>query len=164
VPDFPLHPDAAVLAPLVGTWVGEGEGDYPTIDDFGYTEEITFTHVGKPFLMYRQSTLLARTGLPAHGETGFLRAVAGGEGELELVMVHPGGIAEIASGSAEARPDGVAVHLASTSVVCTPTAKQVTSVERTITVAGDTLRYELAMGAVGQAHQHHLTAELRRTA
>jgi hypothetical protein len=164
VADFAMHPDVEPLAPLVGTWVGEGAGDYPTIDDFGYTEEISFGHVGKPFLMYRQATLLASTGLPAHGETGFLRVVAGGEGKLELVMVHPGGIAEIAEGELVAQPDGVSVHLASTSVVCTPTAKQVTSVERRITVAGDTLRYELAMGAVGQAHQHHLTAELRRKA
>jgi hypothetical protein len=162
VADFALHPDVERLAPLVGTWVGEGAGAYPTIDDFGYTEEITFAHVGKPFLSYRQATLLASTGLPAHSETGFLRAVAGGEGRLELVMVHPGGIAEIAEGEAMAQPDGVGVHLTSTSVVCTPTAKQVTSVERRITVAGDTLRYELAMGAVGQPHQHHLSAELRR--
>jgi hypothetical protein len=164
VAEFALHPDAAVLAPLVGTWVGDGAGDYPTIDDFGYTEEITFGHVGKPYLSYRQATLLASTGLPAHGETGFLRAVAGGEGRVELVMVHPGGIAEIAEGEAIAQPDGVSVHLTSTNVVCTPTAKEVTSVERRITVAGDTLRYELAMGAVGQPHQHHLTAELRRKA
>lgn len=31
---------------LIGTWKGEGKGVYPTIDDFSYTEELTFTDIG----------------------------------------------------------------------------------------------------------------------
>ncbi len=161
--DAPLHPDVAALACLLGTWVGEGEGDYPTIEPFRYREEVVFGHVGKPFLAYRQATVRLDTGIPAHAEAGYLRGVGGGR--LELVLAHPSGIAEVAEGEAVAGPGdaSVTLHLRSTDVVTTATAKEVRRVERRIVVAGDTLRYELDMEAVGEPHQHHLSAELTRT-
>jgi hypothetical protein len=158
----PLHPDVAGLACLLGTWAGEGEGEYPTIDDFAYREEVTFGHVGKPFLAYRQATRRVDTGLPAHAEAGYLRGV--GDGRLELVLAHPTGLAELAEGDVTPTDDGVVVHLRSTEVARTATAKEVLTTERRIVVAGDSLSYEVAMGAVGQPHQHHLAATLRRRA
>jgi hypothetical protein len=155
-----LHPDVEPLAALLGTWSGEGEGSYPTIEGFRYREEITFGHVGKPFLAYRQATVNLATGLPAHAESGYLRGLP--EGGVELVLAHPTGIAEVATGSVTPTADGLVLHLRSSTVARTGTAKQVDSVERRITVEGDVLRYDLAMGAVGQPHQHHLAAELRR--
>jgi hypothetical protein len=155
-----LHPDVAVFACLLGTWAGEGEGHYPTIEPFAYREEVTFGHVGKPFLAYRQSTVRLDTGLPAHAEAGYLRGVGGGR--AELVMAHPTGIAEVAAGDVSVTGDGLVLHLQSTDVVGTATAKDVRSVERTFTVAGDVLHYDLSMGAVGQDHQHHLSATLHR--
>lgn len=157
---FALHPDVAALGCLLGTWSGEGEGRYPTIAPFAYDEDVTFDHVGKPFLTYRQATVRCDTGQPAHAETGYLRGV--GDGHVELVLAHPTGVAEVAEGEVTARHSGIWLHVRSTQMAATTTAKEVRSVERTFTVDGDVLFYELSMGAVGQSHQHHLEAELRR--
>lgn len=157
---FDLHPDVASLGCLLGTWSGEGVGRYPTIESFAYDEDITFGHVGKPFLSYRQATVRTDTGLPAHAETGYLRGVGGSR--VELVLAHPTGVAEVAEGEMTERDTGLWLHLRSTQVVGTGTAKEVRSIERTITVDGDILFYDVAMGAVGQPHQHHLEGELRR--
>jgi hypothetical protein len=158
--DEVLHPDVADLGCLLGTWSGEGHGVYPTIDPFDYREEAVFAHVGKPFLAYRQATVRLDTGLPAHAEAGYLRGV--GDGRVELVIAHPTGLTEVAEGDVVIEPDGLRLHLMSTSVTGTATAKDVRRVERSVTVDGDVLRYDLAMAAVGRPHQHHLSAELRR--
>lgn len=161
-----LHPDVVPLVSLLGTWVGEGAGEYPTIESFRYREEVTFAHVGKPFLAYRQATVNLATSLPAHAESGYLRAV--GDRRVELVLAHPTGVVELEEGTFElvyndqGRAHGLKLDLRSTSVAGTTTAKEVTSLERRIEVTGDVLRYTLAMAAVGQPHQHHLQAELHR--
>lgn len=158
----PLHVELQPLAGLLGSWVGEGEGSYPTIESFHYREEVVFGHVGKPFLTYRQSTTNLATGQPAHAEVGYLRAVGGGR--VELVLAHPTGVAELAEGATELLDDGVRLHLRSTGVNHTTTAKEVTRTERRIEVIGDVLHYDLAMAAVGQGHQQHLSGELHRQA
>jgi hypothetical protein len=157
-----LHPDVAVLGCLLGTWSGEGEGTYPTVQPFRYRETIVFAHVGKPSLAYRQATVHLGTGLPSHAETGYLRGFGGAR--VELVLAHPTGVVELAEGTVIPTADGVRLHLRSTDVAVTATAKPVERLERRIEVAGDVLRYDLAMAAMGQEHQHHLTAELRREA
>lgn len=154
-----LHPGIAVLAPLVGTWAGEGFGDYPTIRPFDYIEEVTFGHLGKPFLTYSQRTR-SPDGQPMHAETGYLRVPS--DGRAELVLAQPSGITEIDEGTVSASPDGLVLELASTSVGMTSTAKEVLSVVRSIRVDGDSLFYNLKMGAMGLELQHHLTATLYR--
>jgi hypothetical protein len=155
-----LHPDVASLACLLGTWSGSGEGHYPTVEPFAYRETVSFGHAGKPSLAYRQATVHLGTGLPSHAESGYLRGFGGAR--VELVLAHPTGVAELAEGTAIPTADGVRLHLRSTDVVGTATAKEVRRLERIIEVAGDVLTYDLAMAAVGQEHQHHLHAELRR--
>jgi uncharacterized protein YceH (UPF0502 family) len=146
------------LAPFVGVWNGGGEGVYPTISTFGYTEQIELHPVpGKPLLAYRSATRATDDGRALHGESGFFRAVGGGA--VELVVAQGAGLVEIAEGIV----DGAELVLESTVVSGTTTAKEVTATERRYRVAGDTLTYELSMAAVGQPLLPHLRAELRRS-
>lgn len=173
LPAAPLHPDVGLLAGLVGSWRGEGIGEYPTIDTFSYTEEVTFGHVGKPFLTYGQRTRAGDDGRPLHAETGYWRAVA--PERVELVLAHPTGVTEIATGTVRVVPaDDTAgdpahvpasvtvIELVSTMIGLTPTAQSVTGLERTFRLHGDTLDYTLRMAAVGEPMTHHLAASLRR--
>ena len=156
-----LHPDIAVLAPLLGTWIGRGAGEYPTIDSFGYLEEITFGHVGKPFLTYGQKTKSDdETGRPLHAEVGYVRTPA--PGRVEWVLAHPTGIAEIGEGTLTIDGTAIVMELTTTTVGLTATAKDVTSLGRSFRIDGDELIYELRLGAVGLPLQHHLGATLHR--
>ncbi|OLB81694.1 MAG: FABP family protein [Actinobacteria bacterium 13_2_20CM_2_71_6] len=41
-----LHPALLGLLPFVGVWRGRGGGEYPTIQGFGYAQEVRFSHDG----------------------------------------------------------------------------------------------------------------------
>ena len=142
-----LAPNLAPVRMILGTWTGQGAGSYPTIDDFSYTEEITFTDVGKPFLHYVQKTR-GPAGNPMHTETGFLRIP--GDGTAEFVIAQP------------TEAGSVVLEFAA-SLLNSATAKQVTSTRRRYEFVGDAVTTTFAMAAVGQPMTHHLRSEMRRS-
>ena len=149
------------LAAFVGSWAGAGAGSYPTIDAFGYAEQIEIRPVpGKPILAYRSATKASDDGRTLHGESGFLRMV--GAGDVELVVAQGSGLVEVAEGVVDATSDSTELMLASVAVAGTSTAKQVTATERRYRVVADTLTYDLDMAAVGQPLLPHLHATLTR--
>lgn len=150
-------PTLAPVAALLGTWRGEGRGSYPTIDDFSYTEEITFTDVGKPFLHYIQRTW-GPTGTPMHTETGYLRVP--GDGAVELILAQPTGQTELCEGTVTAEADALVLEFTAT-LHNSASAKQVTATRRRYELAAGTLTTSFAMAAVGQPLTHHLRSELR---
>lgn len=156
---MPLHSNLSPVAALLGTWHGPGHGEYPTIDPFEYTEEVTFTDVGKPFLLYEQRTWSPK-GAPMHVETGYLRV--SGEGVVEFVLAQPTGQTELAEGPlVTTGPDGFTCELHSR-VVNAASAKTVEATIRHLHLAGDTLRTRFAMAAVGVPMTHHLSSVLQR--
>ncbi len=151
-----MHPDVAPLAFLLGTWRGEGVGGYPTLEDFRYGEEVTFGHNGKPFLAYTQRTWALDDDRPLHAETGYWRPQP--EGRLEVLIVHPTGVAELYYGTV----DGTRIELATDAVLRTATAKEVTALKRTFGLVEGRLLYAVDMAAVGHPLQPHLSATLER--
>jgi len=134
-----LHPDLTELAFLLGTWRGEGEGEWPGAEPFTYGEELSFEHVGDAFLLYAQRSWSLEDEEPIHLERGFIRPA--GTGRVELVLAHPIGVAEVAEGVVG---DGM-LEVASTSVSLTGTGSGVTDLRRRLEVDGDVLSYELHM-------------------
>lgn len=153
-----LHPNLAPVAALVGTWHGPGRGEYPTIASFEYTEELTFTDVGKPFLCYAQRTW-SPTGDAMHTETGYLRVSAARA--VEFILAQPTGQTELAEGQLVAEPDGFTIDLHSR-VVNAATAKTVEATSRRLHLCGAELRTTFAMATVGVPMTHHLSSALRR--
>lgn len=156
-----LHAACETLAPLLGTWRGPGEGHYPTIADFEYLEELTFSHIGKPFLAMNQRTRDQVSDAPMHAEVGYLRPQP--SNAVELVLTQPTGVVEIHMGSVAEVEDALVVDLRTERVEGTRTAKPISEVRRRLEVKDDTLITEMWMAAMGQPLTHHLRAELSRS-
>src|SRR5271166_3870397 len=91
------HPAIAPLSFLLGRWEGAGVVGYPTIESANFGQELSFSHNGKPFLIYSsRSWLLQKDGTigrPLHMEVGFWRPQP--DHRLEVLLTHPTGITEI---------------------------------------------------------------------
>jgi THAP4-like, heme-binding beta-barrel domain len=150
-----LHASLEPLSFLLGTWRGEGEGIYPGVDPFRYTEELTFEHVGDAFLLVTESSW-ALDGAPLHFERGTLRPV--GENGVDLTLAHPIGVAEVAEGTLE----GTTITTTATAIARTATGSPVLEIERRYRLDGERLAYELDMATDGVARTFHVRATLDR--
>jgi hypothetical protein len=158
--DQPPHPAIAPLSFLLGRWEGAGVLGYPTISSANYGEEISFSHNGKPFLIYSSRAWLLEAdgsvGRPSHMEVGFWRPQP--DGTLEVLITHPTGVTEIYYGTVT----GTKIEIATDAVVRTVSAKEITAGKRLYGLVGADLAYAYDMAAVGQALQPHLSAQLKR--
>jgi THAP4-like, heme-binding beta-barrel domain len=156
------HADLAPLGFLLGRWEGAGVGGYPTIESFHFGQEISFSHNGKPYLIYVSRTWLldadGKPGRPLAMETGFWRPRP--EGRLEVVLAHPTGIVEIYLGEVA----GTKIEMATDLVAVTESAKDVRAGRRLYGLVGTDLAYAYDMAAEGQPLQPHLSAHLKRVA
>jgi len=168
-----LHPDLMPVSWLLGTWHGNGKGEYPTIEPYAFEQEAVFAHDGRSFLHYFSRTWRTddsgeRVG-PGELETGFLRvsgesaapaedgaAVAGFQ--VEMVLAHPAGYAEVWYGVI----DGPRLTLATDVVARTSTAKDYTAGQRMYGLVEGDLMYAYDMAAMDQPMQSHLWGRLAR--
>jgi hypothetical protein len=155
-----LNPECAPIAWLLGTWQGNGHGDYPTIEPFSFGQECIFTHDGRPFFHYLSRSWI----VDAEGnklresaiETGFLRSKT--DGSLELLLAHHTGFVEVWYGKSE----GAKIELSTDAVVRTLTAKEYVGGHRMYGLVEGDLLWAFDMAAVGQELQPHLWARLVR--
>lgn len=155
-----LHPDCGPIAWMLGTWWGNGHGQYPDIESFQFGQELIFTHDGRPFFHYMaRSWVVDEQGEKVREgaiETGFLRAKPGGE--VELLLTHNTGLVEIWVGNAE----GGKLEIVTDAIGRVEGAQEVTGGKRLYgNVEGDLL-YAYDMAAAGHELQPHTWARLQR--
>ena len=151
-----IHPDPSPIPTskrssfLLGRWEGAGIGGYPTIESFRFGQEISFSHNGKPFLIYTSRTWRldeeGRIGPPLGTESGYWRPRP--DNQVEVMLAHPTGIVEIYLGEIT----GTRIEMATDVVARTATAKEVTAGHRLygLVDSSQDLAYAYDMAAMGQ--------------
>ncbi len=175
----PEHPAIAPLSFLLGRWKGTGKGDYPTIEPFDFLQEVTFSHIGKPYLIYTSRSWRLATNAqgelerdergepvrlePLAVEAGFWRPQP--EGQVEVLLSHPTGITEIYLGEHRGL---TSIEMATDAVARTASAKEYTAGKRLYGLVPSQTRegekdlaYAYDMAAVGYPLTPHMWAVLQ---
>ncbi len=165
-----LPPALAPLSWLIGSWTGVGVGGYPTIEEFRFGQEVSFSTDGRPFLSYAsRSWLLDDAGekvKPLGTELGFLRPQP--DNQVEMLLAHPTGYAEVWLGSVtvtgieDATITGARAELHTDVIARTETAKDYSAGHRLYGLVDGDLLWAYDMAAVGQPLTSHLSARLKR--
>lgn len=164
-----LPTELLYLSWLIGTWSGVGLGQYPTIEDFRFHQDLVIANDGRPFLSLNSRTwLLNNEGeriRASASEVGYLRPHP--DNEVELLLVHPMGISEVwfgkveVTGMVDSKITGARMRLTTDGVMRTPTAKEVNAGERLYGLVEGDLLWTYDMAAMGEAMGNHISARLR---
>ena len=151
-----LHPDCGPIAWMLGTWRGNGHGDYPTIEPFQFGQELIFQQDGRPFFHYMARAWIVddegNKVRDAAQETGFIRADPRARSRC-CSRTTPA-----SSRSGTATPTTGKLEIVTDAVARTDSAKEYVGGKRLYgNVEGDLL-YAYDMAAMGQPLQPHLWA------
>ncbi|XP_077472154.1 peroxynitrite isomerase THAP4 isoform X1 [Stigmatopora argus] len=94
-----MNPVITPLEWLLGTWQSEepGEGRFPTIQPFRYSETLQFSHVGQPVINFSFNAFLVDSKKPLHRECGFIR-MQPGTNKVAFIVAQNTGLVEIEEG------------------------------------------------------------------
>lgn len=164
-----LPAEVVPISWLLGAWVGVGLGQYPTIEDFQFGQEVVFSCDGRPFLSYvSRSWLLDSEGervRPLAVESGYWRARPGNK--IEVTLAHPTGFSEVWFGTTEvlglenATITSARATIKTDVVARTESAKPYVQGERLYGLFDNKLLWTFDMAAMDQPLQNHLSATLR---
>jgi hypothetical protein len=150
----------ALLRGLEGDWTGSGEGKFPTIDDFAYTETLSVRPISTNTLQYEQKTWRV-TGdgeVPSHHEIGFFGV--GDDQSISMTSAHGLDRVEVMSGLIRETAGGFHLALASTSLAHD---ERMISSWRELILTTDHLHYDMGMATKSTPDgAHHLSADLYR--
>ena len=139
---------------LIGKWrCNEAIGQFPTIKNFKYGEELTFSNVGQPMLNVSSFTWHAESKVPMHQETGFLR-IKPGTNQVSLLLSHNFGLTSIEEGVLEGR--SIVLESKSISRISFAKEPEVKKLNRTIKLEGDKLAQTIFMETSNTALSKHL--------
>lgn len=166
-----LPEEVLPLSWLLGQWVGVGTGQYPTIGDFRFGQELSFTCDGRPFIaLNSRSWILDDEGnrsRPGATESAYFRPRP--DNEFEAVFAHPTGFVEVWHGKVvvsqiqDATITRASLEMSTDTVVRTHSAKEYLGGQRLYGLAPDgDLAWTFDMSAVGQPLTNHLAAKLKR--
>lgn len=156
------HPNvAAIVSELVGTWSGQGEGQYPTIDSFRYRETTQIVERDDhPALRVDQRTWreTPEGEVVSHWELGLLRISS--DGSALLHDAQPGR-SETMAGSWESDGDGWVISFRSTGFAGDD--RVIASTRRFLIRPGE-LSYEMHMETTATRQMSlHLRASLHKS-
>jgi hypothetical protein len=159
----PVNDQLLALLPLVGVWRGIGTGAVASSGaQFMFGQQLTFSHDGRPFLIYESRTWLVDAAGDlirlAFREAGFWRPGLGPD-DIEVQLATAAGIVEIFAGTAGDNR----WEISSSGLAYTATARPVVGERRLYAITGDSLGYATELhGPDDAGFAPHLSARLDR--